>query len=136
MCCISCVRRGRRGCGWNGELRVHIAHRRVWAWDGEEKAYQCWHLIVGREVKSERTIKYTLFSAGTDTPVLRLAQMQRKRYWIERAFEDARGECGLADYQELGWRSWHHHVTIWRFGMSASCGRQARARAVNETPAW
>src|SRR5271169_3076486 len=34
------------------------------------------------------------------------------RYWVERAFEDAKGECGLADYQALGWRPWHHHVTM------------------------
>ena len=38
--------------------------------------------------------------------------MQGQRYWVERAFEDAKGECGLADYQALGWRSWHHHVTM------------------------
>jgi hypothetical protein len=39
-------------------------------------------------------------------------EMQGQRYWVERAFEDAKGECGLADYQVLGWRSWHHHVTM------------------------
>ena len=95
-----------------GELRVDIAHRRVWVWDGEEDAPRCWHLIVRREVKSEKTIKYTLSNAPADTPVLRLAQMQGHRYWVERTFEDAKGECGLADYQALGWRSWHHHVTM------------------------
>jgi hypothetical protein len=34
------------------------------------------------------------------------------RYRVERGFEDAKGECGLADDQALGWRSWHHHVTM------------------------
>jgi hypothetical protein len=38
--------------------------------------------------------------------------MQGQRYWVERSFEDAKGECGLADYQALGWRAWHHHVTM------------------------
>ena len=38
--------------------------------------------------------------------------MQGQRYWVERAFEDAKGECGLADYQAVGWRAWHHHVTM------------------------
>ena len=59
-----------------------------------------------------KTIKYSLSNAPADTPLLRLAQMQGQRYWVERAFEDAKGECGLADYQALGWRSWHHHVTM------------------------
>ena len=95
-----------------GELRVDIAHRRVWVWDGEEDAPRCWHLVVRREVKSEKTIKYTLCNAPVETPLLRLAQMQGQRYWVERIFEDAKGECGLADYQVLGWRAWHHHVTM------------------------
>ena len=97
--------------GTRGALRVDLAHRRVWVWDGEEDTPRCWHLIV-REVKSEKTIKYTLCNAATDTPVLRLGQMQGQRYWVERTFEDAKGECGLADYQALGWRAWHHHVTM------------------------
>src|SRR5271157_2638570 len=95
-----------------GALRVDLAHRRVWVWDGEEDTPRCWHLIVRREVKSEKTIKYTLCNAAADTPVLRLGQMQGQRYWVERTFEDAKGECGLADYQALGWRAWHHHVTM------------------------
>jgi hypothetical protein len=35
-----------------------------------------------------------------------------QRYWAERAFADAKGECGLADYQALAWRAWHHHVRM------------------------
>ena len=95
-----------------GPLRVDIASRRIWVWDGVEAEPRCWHLIVRREVGSPRTIKYTLSNAPADTPVLRLAQMQGQRYWVERVFEDAKGECGLADYQALGWRAWHHHVTM------------------------
>ena len=95
-----------------GQLQVDIAHRRVWLWDGEEERARCWRLIVRREVKSAETIKYSLSNAPADTPLIRLARMQGDRYWVERSFEDAKGECGLADYQALGWRSWHHHVTI------------------------
>jgi SRSO17 transposase len=95
-----------------GELRVDIAHRRVWLWDGEEDAPRCWHLVVRREVKSAKTIKYSLSNAAAETSLLLLAQRQGQRYWVERSFEDAKGQCGLADYQVLGWRAWHHHVTM------------------------
>jgi SRSO17 transposase len=95
-----------------GLLRVDLAQRRVWLWDGEEAAPRCWHLIVRREVGSAKTIKYTLSNAPADTPKLLLGQMQGQRYWVERTFEDAKGECGLADYQVLGWRAWHHHATM------------------------
>ena len=95
-----------------GPLQVDIAHRRVWVWDGEEAQARCWHLVVRREVRSAKTIKYSLSNAPADTPTHSLARMQGDRYWVERAFEDAKGECGLADYQALGWRSFHHHVAI------------------------
>lgn len=95
-----------------GPLRVDMASRRVFVWDGEESAARCWHLVVRREVGSPKTIKYSLSNAPADTPLLRLAQMQGHRYWVERTFEDAKGQCGLADYQALGWLAWHHHVTM------------------------
>src|SRR3954447_20087477 len=94
-----------------GPLRVAIAHRRVWVWDGEEATARCWHLIVRREAGAPKRIKYSLSNAPADTPLERLAEMQGERYWVERAFEDAKGECGLADYQVVGWRAWHHHVS-------------------------
>jgi SRSO17 transposase len=95
-----------------GPLRVDVAHRRVWVWDGEEAAARRWHLVVRREVGAPKTIKYSLSNAPADTKLERLAQMQGERYWAERAFEDAKSECGLADYQALGWRAWHHHVSM------------------------
>jgi len=95
-----------------GPLQVDIAHRRVWLWDGAEAQARCWHLIVRREVGSPKTVKYSLSNAAADTTPLQLARMQGQRYWIERAFEDAKGQCGLADYQVQGWLAWHHHVTM------------------------
>lgn len=95
-----------------GPLRVDLAHRRVWVWDGDEAVPRCWHLVVRREVGSPKTIKYSLSNAPAETSLLRLGQMQGQRYWVERTFEDAKGQCGLADYQALGWRAWHHHVSM------------------------
>jgi SRSO17 transposase len=95
-----------------GRLTVDIAHRRVWVWDGEEVGARCWHLVVRREVGAASKIKYSLSNAPAETSLQSLAEMQGQRYWVERAFEDAKGECGLADYQALGWRAWHHHVTM------------------------
>ena len=95
-----------------GQLQVDIVHRRVWLWDGEEVEPRCRQIIVRREVGSVKTIEYSLSNAPFDTPRSRLAQMQGQRFWVERAFEDATGECGLAGYQAPGRRAWHHHVAI------------------------
>lgn len=34
------------------------------------------------------------------------------RHFIERSFQDAKGQLALADYQVRGWRGWHHHVAL------------------------
>ena len=93
--CRSTSRTGGSGCG-----------------TARKRTARCWHLIVRREVGSPKTVKYSLSNAPADTTPLQLARMQGQRYWVERAFEDAKGQCGLADYQVQGWLAWHHHVTM------------------------
>lgn len=38
--------------------------------------------------------------------------MQRQQYWIERAFQDAKNDAGLGEYQARGWKAWHHHMAL------------------------
>jgi len=38
--------------------------------------------------------------------------MQSQRFWIERAIEDGKSECGMADYQMRSWLGWHHHMAL------------------------
>jgi SRSO17 transposase len=98
--------------GTRGEVRVEALHGRVWLWDGREETARFWHVVVIREVNSPETIKYVLSNAPAETSLERLVQMQRQRFWIERSFEDAKSESGLADYQVRGWRAWHHHMAL------------------------
>jgi len=88
-----------------GELEVEVLHRRVWLWDSEESQARHWHLIVRREIDSSHPIKYTPKSQ-------RLAEMQAQRFWVERAFQDGKSECGMADYQVRKWQAWHHHMAL------------------------
>jgi len=36
--------------------------------------------------------------------------MEAQRFRIERGFEDAKGQAGMAEYQIRGWLAWHHHM--------------------------
>jgi len=94
-----------------GNLVVDMLHQRVWLWDGKEANAHQWHLVVRREVDGNK-IKYSLSNAHSDTPLVRLAFQQAQRYWVERAFQDAKQQCGLDEYQFRGWRGWHHHMAL------------------------
>jgi SRSO17 transposase len=91
-----------------GPLRVRVWAARVWQRDGQ-KARERW-LLVREEADGSR--KYSLGNPPADTSWERLAFMQAQRFWIERAFQDAKSELGLADYELRGWPGWHHHVAL------------------------
>jgi len=95
-----------------GVLFADILHQRVWLWDGKEKQAHCWHLVVRRSVNAPKEIKYSLSNAPADTPLSQLAFMQGQRYWVERALQNGKQECGLADYQVRKWQGWHHHMAL------------------------
>jgi len=95
-----------------GDLLVEVLHRRVWLWDKQGPTAHCWHLIVRREVDSPGTLKYSLSNAPAQTSVRKLAQMQAQRFWIERAFQDAKSHIGMAQYQARQWPSWHRHMAL------------------------
>jgi SRSO17 transposase len=95
-----------------GDLIVEVLHRRVWLWDKQSSSAHCWHLIVRREVDSPGTLKYSLSNAPVQTSVRKLTQMQAQRFWIERAFQDAKSHIGMAQYQARQWPSWHRHMAL------------------------
>ena len=42
----------------------------------------------------------------------RLAYMQAQRYFVERAFRDAKQELGMDQYQVRGYAAWHKDMTL------------------------
>ena len=84
----------------------------VWLWDGEKETRHQWQIIVTRDPKTKKDIKYSLTNAIRKTPLSRIAFIQKQRYWIENFFEVAKSICGLADYQVRSWIGWHHHVAM------------------------
>jgi SRSO17 transposase len=41
-----------------------------------------------------------------------LSLLQAQRYWIERAFQDAKSHIGMGQYQARKWASWHRHMAL------------------------
>src|SRR5262245_56212862 len=95
-----------------GKLVIEVLHRRVWLWDRKSPTAHCWHLLVRREKNSPGTVKYSLSNAAVRTSMTKLEQMQAQRFWIERAFQDAKSHIGMAQYQARKWQSWHRHMAL------------------------
>jgi SRSO17 transposase len=95
-----------------GPLKVRVLRIPVYVWDGGSGAAVKWSLIATQTLAKNPEIKISLTNAAESTPLGRLAWMQLQRYWVERAFEDAKSECGMADYQVRKWSAWHHHMAL------------------------
>ena len=95
-----------------GQLRVEALRCSVWLLEGKDAQARHWQLLVTQEKAKPETVKYSLSNVPDSTSLSRLAYMQRQRYWVERAFQEAKSEAGLDEYQARSWRAWHHHVAL------------------------
>lgn len=95
-----------------GPLKYEVLSERVWLMSKETGETHQWHLIARRNVEKHDDYKYSLSNAAIDTSIQRLAYMQGQRFWIERAFEDCKSSCGMADYEMRSWNGWHHHMAL------------------------
>jgi SRSO17 transposase len=56
--------------------------------------------------------KYYFSSLPADTPLQRLVELAHSRGAIEQFYEDAKGECGLDEYQGRRWDGLHRHLAL------------------------
>jgi SRSO17 transposase len=56
--------------------------------------------------------KYYFSSLPADTPLQRLVELAHSRWTIEQFYEDAKGECGLDEYQGRRWDGLHRHLAL------------------------
>ena len=97
--------------GEKGEVVADFPAARVFVWDGESSAGQHWHLLVRRGIDGTK-LEFCLSNAKPKASLRLLVSMRASRHFVERAFEDAKGACGMADYQVRGWNGWHHHMAL------------------------
>jgi SRSO17 transposase len=70
-------------------------------------------LLVRRSLEAEPEYAYYFTYAPKQRSVLKtLAQVAGQRWAIESAFQMAKGECGLDQYQVRNWRGWYRHITL------------------------
>lgn len=95
-----------------GPLRVRAFCQPVFVWDSASESATRWVLLATQSASNNPDIKISISNVAATAELKRLAWMQRQRYWVERGFEDAKSECGMADYQVRKWSAWHHHMAL------------------------
>lgn len=94
-----------------GKLIVNFAAIRVRrSYRGVPIPGECW-LLIRQELDGSET-KFSLSNAPITTSIHVLAEWQSRRYWVERALQDAKGLAGLDQYRITSWRGWHHHTAM------------------------
>jgi SRSO17 transposase len=68
-------------------------------------------LLVTRTPGPRPEYRYWLTN-DLEAPLEQMVEAAAQRHWIEQAFERAKGEVGLADYEVRSWVGWHHHMTL------------------------
>jgi SRSO17 transposase len=82
--------------GEKGEVIAESLTRRVFVSEGAAPTARPWHLLVRREIGGS-TLKFCFSKAKPQASLRRLASMQADRHFVERAFEEAKRTCGMAD---------------------------------------
>ncbi len=97
-----------------GQVTVYAAGQRVWFWDSKEEVARQWTVVC---VNDNNEKKWFVSNFSKDESIESLVRKQAVRFWIERAFQDAKTSVGMADYQVRGWKAWHHHMSMVMLGM-------------------
>jgi SRSO17 transposase len=113
--------------GSRGRLRKRFARLRVhWATGNpatgpkglsvqNAKVYTApegWLLIERPLEGEEGPTNYYLSNLAADTPLVRLVLLAHSRWVVEQFYEDAKGECGLDEYQGRRWDGLHRHLAL------------------------
>lgn len=66
---------------------------------------------VFRRARDEKELKIYLSNAPSQTSRSELVRQSARRWPIETAFEEAKGELGMDQYEVRSWRGWQHQMT-------------------------
>jgi len=114
--------------GTKGNIRASFHKRTVWLFNAENKTRSCFTLLIRKD--DDGTIRYSLTNSRKHLPTL--AFMQGQRYFVERAFQDAKQQVGLNEYQVRGYSAWHRHITMSMMAMQFITEEKSRQKEVGK----
>lgn len=91
-----------------GELKARFHRVRVWLLDEVSLEKYQFTLMIRKDMNGDISFHLTNSTAHLQ----RLAYMQGQRYFVERAFQDAKQQLGLDQYQVRSYDAWHKHMAL------------------------
>ncbi len=85
-----------------GYKEVYFKAINVWRRQDESPCKNPLWLLISKDAKSGEII-HSFCNASENASFEELAKMQSSRYWVERAVQDAKGYCGMAEYMVRNW---------------------------------
>jgi SRSO17 transposase len=79
--------------------------------DGDTPTHDRW-VLARRSLARPDEIAYYLAYAPADTAVAELVRIAGTRWAIEEAFQAAKNECGLDQYEVRRYPGWYRHITL------------------------
>jgi SRSO17 transposase len=93
-----------------------------WAWMAmpwrDAPAGMAHFLLARRSVSQPEEVAYYFVFGPTDVTLPQLALVAGTRWQVEQAFELAKGEVGLDEYEVRTRRGWYRHVTLALFALA------------------
>ena len=103
------IRRGTKG--W---IKADVHTVQVWVWNEKEQKARSRTLVIKKGDK----LKFALSNIPvTEATPQEFAFKQGQRHWIERAFQDCKGELGMVEYQVRKFNAWYHHQALVMFAL-------------------
>ncbi|WP_443042028.1 IS701 family transposase [Streptomyces sp. B21-079] len=79
--------------------------------DGDQPTHQRW-VLARRSLARPDEVAYYLAYAPNGTAVAELVRVAGSRWAIEEAFQAAKNECGLDQYEVRRYPGWYRHITL------------------------
>lgn len=79
-----------------------------------QEGFRRW-LLIRRDIEDPDELTAYIVFSPEGTTLQQLAQIAGSRWNIEAAFEAAKSETGLDEYEVRGWAGWYRHITLSMF---------------------
>lgn len=112
--------------GTQANIRAYFHKRTVWIFNPNSKTKSRFVLLIRKD--EDGALRYSLTNSKKHLP--KLAFMQGQRYFVERAFQDAKQQMGLNQYQVRKYQSWYRHITMNMLAMQFITEEKTRQKSV------